>query len=119
MTGFPEFGQFYFAGFPASTQVGLKSAASAIPPRPHAPPSIGGTIRRRSGTVQREPGGLRDVPGTYAGLLAWPFVMSSCRDAGSASTHHLTGVFVVVRSVISPARSTFMVTFVPVGRLLK
>jgi len=34
MTGFPEFGQFCIAGFPASTQVFLKSAASAIPPRP-------------------------------------------------------------------------------------
>jgi hypothetical protein len=32
--GFPEFGQFYIAGFPASTQVFLKSAAYAIPPRP-------------------------------------------------------------------------------------
>src|SRR5213593_1789455 len=34
VTGFPEFGQFCIAGFPASTQVSLKSAASAIPPRP-------------------------------------------------------------------------------------
>ncbi len=34
ISGFPEFGQFCFAGFPASTQVFLKSAASAIPPRP-------------------------------------------------------------------------------------
>jgi hypothetical protein len=32
--GFPEFGQFCIAGFPASTQVFLKSAAYAIPPRP-------------------------------------------------------------------------------------
>ena len=29
ISGFPEFGQFYIAGFPASTQVFLKSAASA------------------------------------------------------------------------------------------
>src|SRR2546426_3118144 len=34
VTGFPEFGQFCIAGFPASTQVSLKSAAAAIPPRP-------------------------------------------------------------------------------------
>ena len=34
VTGFPEFGQFCIAGFPVSTQVFLKSAASAIPPRP-------------------------------------------------------------------------------------
>src|SRR5580693_9977771 len=32
--GFPEFEQFCIAGFPASTQVFLKSAAYAIPPRP-------------------------------------------------------------------------------------
>ena len=32
--GFPDFEQFCIAGFPASTQVFLKSAASAIPPRP-------------------------------------------------------------------------------------
>jgi hypothetical protein len=32
--GFPEFGQFCIARFWASTQVFLKSAASAIPPRP-------------------------------------------------------------------------------------
>src|SRR2546430_14396068 len=32
--GFPEFGQFCIARFRASTQVFLKSAASAIPPRP-------------------------------------------------------------------------------------
>jgi len=38
MTGFPEFGQFCIAGFPASTQVRLKSAASAIPPRPRGTP---------------------------------------------------------------------------------
>ena len=29
LTGFPEFEQFYIAGFPASTQVALKSGASA------------------------------------------------------------------------------------------
>jgi hypothetical protein len=34
ISGFPEFGQFCIAGFPASTQVFLKSAAYAIPPRP-------------------------------------------------------------------------------------
>ena len=34
--GFPEFEQFCIAGFPASTQVFLKSAAYAIPPRPRA-----------------------------------------------------------------------------------
>src|SRR5437870_11782614 len=34
VTGFPEFGQFCIARFRASTQVFLKSAASAIPPRP-------------------------------------------------------------------------------------
>ena len=32
--GFPEFEQFCIAGFQASTQVFLKSAAYAIPPRP-------------------------------------------------------------------------------------
>jgi hypothetical protein len=32
--GFPDFGQFYVAGFPARTQ-SLKSVASTIPPRPH------------------------------------------------------------------------------------
>jgi hypothetical protein len=32
--GFPEFEQFCIAGFPASTQGFLKSAAYAIPPRP-------------------------------------------------------------------------------------
>ncbi len=32
--GFPDFEQFCIAGFPAGTQVFLKSAASAIPPRP-------------------------------------------------------------------------------------
>ena len=36
VTGFPEFGQFCAAGFPAGTQF-LKSDASAIPPRPHGP----------------------------------------------------------------------------------
>ena len=35
--GFPEFGQFCTAGFPAGTQVRLKSVASAIPPRPQKP----------------------------------------------------------------------------------
>ena len=35
--GFPEFGQFCTAGFPAGTQVRLKSVASAIPPRPRKP----------------------------------------------------------------------------------
>jgi hypothetical protein len=34
ISGFPEFEQFCIAGFPASTQVFLKSAAYAIPPRP-------------------------------------------------------------------------------------
>src|ERR1035441_5852391 len=34
IAGFPEFEQFCIAGFPASTQVFLKSVASAIPPRP-------------------------------------------------------------------------------------
>jgi hypothetical protein len=34
--GFPEFEQFCIASFPASTQVFLKSAAYAIPPRPRA-----------------------------------------------------------------------------------
>ncbi len=34
ISGFPEFEQFCITGFPASTQVFLKSAASAIPPRP-------------------------------------------------------------------------------------
>ena len=34
ISGFPDFGQFYIADFPASTQVFLKSAAYAIPPRP-------------------------------------------------------------------------------------
>ena len=33
-TGSPEFEQFCIAGFPASTQVAIKSGASAIPPRP-------------------------------------------------------------------------------------
>jgi len=36
ISGFPDFEQFCTAGFPASTQVFLKSAASAIPPRPRA-----------------------------------------------------------------------------------
>ena len=36
LKGFPEFEQFCIAGFPASTQVFLKSAAYAIPPRPRA-----------------------------------------------------------------------------------
>ena len=51
VTGFPEFGQFCIAGFPTSTQVFHKSAASAIPPRP-----------------------LRSVPRMvrkYIGLRAW------------------------------------------------
>jgi hypothetical protein len=34
IAGSPEFGQFCIAGFPSSTQVCLKSVASAIPPRP-------------------------------------------------------------------------------------
>ena len=34
--GFPEFEQFCIAGFPVSTQVFLKSAAYAIPPRPRS-----------------------------------------------------------------------------------
>jgi len=34
IAGFPEFEQFCIDGFPASTQVSLKSSASAIPPRP-------------------------------------------------------------------------------------
>jgi hypothetical protein len=34
ISGSPDFGQFCIAGFPASTQVFLKSAAYAIPPRP-------------------------------------------------------------------------------------
>src|SRR5579875_3033713 len=34
IAGFPEFGQFYSAGFPMGTQA-FKSAASAISPRPH------------------------------------------------------------------------------------
>ena len=34
ISGFPDFGQFCIAGFPVSTQVFLKSAAYAIPPRP-------------------------------------------------------------------------------------
>jgi len=34
VTGFPEFEQFCIAGFPASTQVLLKSGAYAISPRP-------------------------------------------------------------------------------------
>jgi len=38
--GFPEFEQFCIAGFPASTQVLLKSAAYAIPPRPRAATSL-------------------------------------------------------------------------------
>ena len=36
ISGSPEFEQFCIAGFPASTQVFLKSAAYAIPPRPRA-----------------------------------------------------------------------------------
>ena len=36
ISGFPEFEQFCIADFPASTQVFLKSAAYAIPPRPRA-----------------------------------------------------------------------------------
>jgi len=35
VTGFPEFEQFYVAGFPARTHVIFKSVASTIPPRPH------------------------------------------------------------------------------------
>jgi len=49
ISGFPEFEQFCIAGFPASTQVFLKSAAYAIPPRPRAAAdciSIIGQIRR-------------------------------------------------------------------------
>ena len=34
IAGFPECEQFCIDGFPASTQVSLKSSASAIPPRP-------------------------------------------------------------------------------------
>src|ERR1700735_3268877 len=34
ISGFPDFEQFCVAGFPASTQAFLKSAAAAIPPRP-------------------------------------------------------------------------------------
>ena len=34
--GFPDFERFCIVGFPASTHVFLKSAASAIPPRPRA-----------------------------------------------------------------------------------
>lgn len=46
ISGFPEFGQFYFASFPASTQNWLKSVASAIPPRPLA---NGNSRRQREG----------------------------------------------------------------------
>ena len=36
ISGFPEFGQFYIAGFPCEHSSFLKSVASAVPPRPHA-----------------------------------------------------------------------------------
>ncbi len=53
--GFPEFGQFYFASFPASTQVLLKSAASAVSATPACgtPDDRGGNYRRQSGNLQR------------------------------------------------------------------
>ena len=35
LTGFPEFEQFYVAGFPARTHMMFKSVASTISPRPH------------------------------------------------------------------------------------
>ena len=34
ISGFPEFGQFYIAGFPCEHSSFLKSVASAVPPRP-------------------------------------------------------------------------------------
>ena len=35
LTGFPEFGQFYIAGFPARTQVRSSPLRLPVPPRPH------------------------------------------------------------------------------------
>jgi len=35
VTGFPEFGQFCIAGFPASTQASLSPLRLPVPPRPH------------------------------------------------------------------------------------
>jgi len=50
LTGFPEFGQFYFASFLASTQVGLSPLRLPVPPRPHGDGNDrGSTIEAQGG----------------------------------------------------------------------
>lgn len=56
IAGFPEFGQFYIASFPASTQISFKSVASAGSATPAwllTKPSAGGGTRTRT-TVARQ-----------------------------------------------------------------